>query len=543
MFKSLISGSKKKMKKKNRKKVKKAKSNEAGTSSDSNANEIIQEKVDSASQHQHTASLILGSKNKMKKKNRKKVQKTKSNEGGTSSDSNANEIIPEKEDSVSQHQHTASINTNENIKGKSSKQVKQSNFSNPFKISPKEAVEDVNGHQSLSQTDNENVSYMETEKPSTSVSSNKETTLKRCATEKKIGKEMESNDYLQQPIETIVSPPNDSQNTFRNIAALQPNKSIQPFATNSTVDLNVGSCEWPASSVNMQYDRRMPLVPSSNSSNRFNQIIATNKYYRYPEKVLPSSSMINIHKRRHNSPSSSSESSLCFVTKTKRNKYIASNSSSSSDESNIPQLPNKNRELSSTTASQQFLSQRNFNSPLQRKIVFIDRSNPKGTISNEKWKVIEGYLLKVLTVNIQNPTMNAIFTAFNGGFTLENNIKVLECDANPKVIEFLENALKNVGPIAKNIELLTNCNISQRTVIGLIIPPPKLQLDMILKLLKQQNQDLISDDWSIVHSHDDGNNFHITLEINGISFELIRKSNGKIKFGQHQMDIKNPYYP
>ncbi|XP_073833268.1 uncharacterized protein [Musca autumnalis] len=491
-----------------------------------------------------------GSKKKMKKKNRKKVQKAKSNEAGTSSDSNANEIIPEKVNSASQHQHTASLNTNEDIKGKSSKQVKQSKFSNPFKISPK-AVEDVNGHQNFSQTNNENVSYIETEKPSTSKSSNKETTLKCCATEKKIGEEEKgSNDYLQQPIETIVSSPNDSKNTFRNIAALQPNISIQPFATNSTVDLNVGSCEWPASSVNMQYDRRMPLVPSDvprlkNSSNLSNQRMPTNKYYGYTEKVLPSSSssLVNKNKRRHNLPSSSSESSLCFVSKTKRNKYIASNSGSSSDESNIPQVPNKNRELSSTAASQQFLSQSNFNSPLHRKIVFIDRSNPKGTISNEIWKVIEGYLLKVLTVNIQNPTMNAIFTAFNGGFSLENNIKVLECDANPKVIEFLENAIKNVGPIAKNIELLTNCNILQRTVIGLIIPPPKLQLDMILKLLKQQNQDLISDDWSIVHSHDDGNNFHITLEINGISFELIRKSNGKIKFGQHQMDIKNPYYP
>lgn len=174
-------------------------------------------------------------------------------------------------------------------------------------------------------------------------------------------------------------------------------------------------------------------------------------------------------------------------------------------------------------------------SPKGIKMAFIDRTHPSGLITDENWLKIEEKLLDALISEIDNPKMKDIFTAFNG-FQWERGIKVIECNSQ-KAVQFLENSLKKMGNITKNVECVPSSNVIERKKVWISIPPkPKLSDEVILKLLKQQNKDLLSNTWQITHTLH-GDCIKINLEISLASADLIKKSGNQIKFGMNKLSV------
>ncbi|XP_037824235.1 uncharacterized protein LOC119612497 [Lucilia sericata] len=129
-------------------------------------------------------------------------------------------------------------------------------------------------------------------------------------------------------------------------------------------------------------------------------------------------------------------------------------------------------------------------------VAIIDRSHPDGKITTDRWLLLEEKILRALVDELARSEDDS-FTAFDGA-KWSKGVKIIGC-GNEKALAFLKNCIRGVGepwPNAK-IEIVQLDQVPLRTTVRVWVPPPILEDKSILTLIKSQNKELGTDDWTI----------------------------------------------
>uniref|UniRef100_A0A1I8QDW1 DUF4780 domain-containing protein n=1 Tax=Stomoxys calcitrans TaxID=35570 RepID=A0A1I8QDW1_STOCA len=205
---------------------------------------------------------------------------------------------------------------------------------------------------------------------------------------------------------------------------------------------------------------------------------------------------------------------------------------------NTKAMPAPGTSSTSTISQTQANDKSKTSSKPKIKVHIVDRIDPLGKLNPAQWSVIHERLLESLIKEINNKSLDDIFMAYNG-FEWQNGFLSIECD-NKKAVNFLEDSIFDMGPMAEQISIVPALSELHRQIIWLTIPPPLLEKEDILKLLKKQNKKLMSENWSCIRSYIYEGDMKIHLEISPASAVLIKKAGDKIRFGINYISVKYP---
>lgn len=174
-------------------------------------------------------------------------------------------------------------------------------------------------------------------------------------------------------------------------------------------------------------------------------------------------------------------------------------------------------------------------------VAILDRSNPEGKISTARWLLIEECILRSLSEAVIQCEDDS-FTEFDGA-KWQKGVKIIGC-GNKKALDFLSaciNGLDTLWPGMK-VEIVPIDQIPSWTTVRVWFPPPILEDEAILRLVKVQNKYLQSQDWSIVRgrARDKGDGKDLWIRVGSESLRLLKLSHGIVKFGLNHLTASIP---
>ncbi|XP_036347572.1 uncharacterized protein LOC118756950 [Rhagoletis pomonella] len=165
-------------------------------------------------------------------------------------------------------------------------------------------------------------------------------------------------------------------------------------------------------------------------------------------------------------------------------------------------------------------------------VAIIDRNHPEGKIPMDKWLPLEEKIMRALLGEIQR-TKNNNIGMFDGA-KWQKGVKVVGC-GNKESLDFLTNCVRNQDELWANarLEVVPLSEVPSRTTVRVWIPPPLVEDETSLALIKCQNVDVIPDDWTIVRgrARDKGNGKDLWIKIGPQSLQILRRKAGQIRYG------------
>lgn len=174
-------------------------------------------------------------------------------------------------------------------------------------------------------------------------------------------------------------------------------------------------------------------------------------------------------------------------------------------------------------------------------VAIIDRTHPEGRMSADRWLLLEERILRAL-VDALARSEDDSFTAFDGA-KWQKGVKIVGC-GNEKALNFLKDCIQqfdNLWPGMK-VDIVPMDQIPYQTTVKVWIPPPVIEDEAILTLMKRQNKGLGSDDWRIIRgrARDKGDGKDLWIKVNSESLRLLRLSEGRVKFGLNHLRMILP---
>ena len=174
-------------------------------------------------------------------------------------------------------------------------------------------------------------------------------------------------------------------------------------------------------------------------------------------------------------------------------------------------------------------------------VAIIDRNHPLGKIPTDKWLLVEEKILLALVVKLER-SEDKSFAAFDGAKWMKG-VKIIGC-GNEKSLAFLKNCIGDIGELWPNakIEVVSLDQVPFREIVRVWVPPPILDDQSILKLIKGQNKELGAENWTIVRgrARDKSEGKDLWIRIDPKSLQLLRPSQGVIKYGLNQLRLILP---
>ncbi|XP_058980711.1 uncharacterized protein LOC131803434 isoform X2 [Musca domestica] len=162
-------------------------------------------------------------------------------------------------------------------------------------------------------------------------------------------------------------------------------------------------------------------------------------------------------------------------------------------------------------------------------VAIVDRSNPQGRISDEKWYNLEEMLIREMTSN--KWTERGI--SFEGA-NWSRGIKIIKC-GNSQSLQFLKTNIANVcqnWPY-NHLEIIPYSNLPPRIFARMWIPPPVPPTSAILTLIEKQNKGIETSNWKILSCKPSrrnlGTDYRMFIDAN--SSKKLQESQGRIKYG------------
>ncbi|XP_071644467.1 uncharacterized protein [Temnothorax longispinosus] len=172
-----------------------------------------------------------------------------------------------------------------------------------------------------------------------------------------------------------------------------------------------------------------------------------------------------------------------------------------------------------------------FDSPEKCRIAIIDRSDPDGRMTAERWMEVESKILLAIAELDSDGCEEVDFD----GADWQKGVNVVGC-SNRKSRDFLTQVIDGCGELwqGAQLEVIQMSQLPLRKKISLWIPPPVLEGDdTVVKILGKQNRGLKTQSWRIISSakSQNGKEKDFVFTIDGEFLESLRKSKGSIKFG------------
>ncbi|XP_037818158.1 uncharacterized protein LOC119608016 [Lucilia sericata] len=181
---------------------------------------------------------------------------------------------------------------------------------------------------------------------------------------------------------------------------------------------------------------------------------------------------------------------------------------------------------------------KNISSPPHLQIVIIDRSHPNWRITNDKWLMLEKRLLEALNCEMLR-TNDSSIGLFDGAKWMRG-IKIVGCH-NKNAFNFITKFILNLDKLwhGAKLDVFPITQISRHTV-KVYIPPPTLETQVMLSLMRLQNASLCCEDWEVLRERERGNDggVDIWFSINDESFTDLCRLRGEIKYGINRIFFK-----
>ncbi|KAJ8678358.1 hypothetical protein QAD02_014145 [Eretmocerus hayati] len=135
-----------------------------------------------------------------------------------------------------------------------------------------------------------------------------------------------------------------------------------------------------------------------------------------------------------------------------------------------------------------------FESPQECQIAIIDRSDPDGRMTAERWLMVESRILVAITEGPEDGSDDGV--EFDGA-GWQKGVKVVGC-SNRKSHDFLVQVVGNCGELwpGAKFEVIPRSELPLRQLTSLWIPPPiPGEEDTILKIIERQNKGLKARGW------------------------------------------------
>nr|AMS38354.1 hypothetical protein [Bactrocera tryoni] len=165
-------------------------------------------------------------------------------------------------------------------------------------------------------------------------------------------------------------------------------------------------------------------------------------------------------------------------------------------------------------------------------VALIDRSNPLGQMSQERWKIVEMKLLEALFSRM-DAEPSAPMPSFDGAGWL-SGVKILKCNDDPTLTWVREavRTLPNLWEGAK-LEVVDRSSIPSVPKAKVTIPRV-VDPEHALRLLQRQNPDVPTSDWRVLSVaksiNEDGGQSYI-LQINKAAEDILYARFGKMAWG------------
>lgn len=180
------------------------------------------------------------------------------------------------------------------------------------------------------------------------------------------------------------------------------------------------------------------------------------------------------------------------------------------------------------------------NVPKDLQIGIIDRSQIDGSMSTERWLLVEAEILKALSEEIENSNSDCCNFA-NVGWS--HGVKTIDCqDLSSK--QFLEKTVNGLGELwtGASLEVITRETLPLCGIIKIWIPPPNvIDGERILSLLAAQNKDINMSKWKIKGEEASKNQLGSVLVIwaDQESLRTLKEKSDILNFGLGKIHAKN----
>lgn len=171
----------------------------------------------------------------------------------------------------------------------------------------------------------------------------------------------------------------------------------------------------------------------------------------------------------------------------------------------------------------------------------IDRNQEDFKIRTEAWHKIEQNLLETLAREMEQ-TKNPNIGLFHGTYW-RYGIKIIHCE-NMESLYFIKRFIHNQHIFWPNtqFDVIPVSELPRRAIVKIWIPPPLIEDMAVLRILKAQNTQFYSLDWTLINAHErnnkNGKDFYIS--ISATSLERLRTTNGQIRFGTNRLKMILP---
>ncbi|KAJ8666351.1 hypothetical protein QAD02_008013 [Eretmocerus hayati] len=177
-----------------------------------------------------------------------------------------------------------------------------------------------------------------------------------------------------------------------------------------------------------------------------------------------------------------------------------------------------------------------FESPQESQIAIIDRSDPEGKMTAERWLMVESRILVAIAEGPEDGSDDGV--EFDGG------VKVVGC-SNRKPHDFLVQVVGNCGELwpGAKLEVIPRSELPLRQLTSLWIPRPiPGEEDTILKIIGRQNKGLKARGWKVISPapSKSGNGKDFVIAVDAKSLEKLKETSGNIKFGLGALKMRLP---
>ncbi|XP_073824745.1 uncharacterized protein [Musca autumnalis] len=127
-------------------------------------------------------------------------------------------------------------------------------------------------------------------------------------------------------------------------------------------------------------------------------------------------------------------------------------------------------------------------------IAIIDRADPNGKISDSHWLLFETGLRAAIVSGPEDPEDRQLGSAF-----LRKGVKVINC-MNERSRDFLVQTVSGLGALWEGADLaaVSLSDIPSRKVLSAWIPPPTVSKEILLRMLRLQNPNLVTTGWTVI---------------------------------------------
>ena len=172
-------------------------------------------------------------------------------------------------------------------------------------------------------------------------------------------------------------------------------------------------------------------------------------------------------------------------------------------------------------------------------VALVDFSNPQGQISKANWRTVEARLLEKL-IDYMDANADKPMPTYDGAGWF-NGVKIISCK-DQFSLEWCTAAVKNITNVWEGAKLA----IVDRSMIptvpkAKVVFPVCLPQDKTMQLLKRQNPDIPTQDWSVlkaIPSTDSSKGPTLILQINKDSEDILYARRGKMAWGMASVYLR-----